>query len=76
VAVTKRIKEGLGSATELFELLQAEPIFRGVNFDAVADAKLFVGRSPEQVGEFIEAEVEPIRQRYATKLGQTAELKV
>ncbi len=76
VAVTNRIKEGLGSATELFELLQAEPIFRGVNFDAVADAKLFVGRSPEQVGEFVEAEVEPIRQRYATKLGQMAELKV
>ncbi len=76
VAVTNRIKEGVGSATELFELLQAEPIFRGVNFDAVTDARLFVGRSPEQVTEFVEAEVEPIRSRFAGKLGQRAELKV
>ena len=76
VAVTNRIKEGVGSATELFELLRAEPIFRGVNFDAVTDAKLFVGRSPEQVAEFVEAEVEPVRGRYAEKLGQRAELKV
>ena len=74
--MTNRIKEGVGSATELFELLRAEPIFRGVNFDAVTDAKLFVGRSPEQVAEFVEAEVEPVRGRYAEKLGQRAELKV
>ena len=76
VAVANRIKEGIGSATELFDLLRAETIFAGVNFDTVTDAKLFVGRSPEQVAEFIEAEVEPIRTRYAAKLGQRAELKV
>ncbi len=76
VAVTNRIKEGIGSATELFDLLRAETIFAGVNFDSVTDAKLFVGRSPEQVAEFIEAEVEPIRARYAAKLGQRSELKV
>ncbi len=76
VAVTNRIKEGVGTATELFELLRAEPIFRAVNFDTVTDARLFVGRSPEQVAEFVEAEVEPIRVRYAAKLGQRAELKV
>jgi len=76
VAVTNRIKEGVGSAMELFERLRAEKIFASVNFDAETDAKLFVGRSPEQVVEFIEAEVEPIRNRYASKLGQRAELKV
>ena len=76
VAVTGRIKEGIGSAAELFERLRAEPLFARVNFDAVADAKLFVGRSPEQVVEFVAAEVEPIRKRYASKLGQRADLKV
>ncbi len=76
VAVTNRIKEGIGSAVELFDLLKAEPIFAGVNFDAATDAKLFVGRSPEQVIEFVEGEVDPVRKRYAGKLGQRAELKV
>ncbi len=75
-AVTKRIKDGEGESTELFELLKAEPAFHGVNFEAATDAKLFVGRSPEQVTEFVEMEVEPIRRRYADKLGQRAELKV
>jgi len=76
VAVTNRIKEGVGSATELFDRLKAEPIFRGVNFDAATDAKLFIGRSSEQVMEFVEGEVEPVRRRYAGKLGLRAELKV
>nr|MCU0706247.1 adenylosuccinate lyase [Fimbriiglobus sp.] len=75
-AVTQRIKDGVGASTELFDRLKAEPAFAGVNFDAATDPRLYVGRSPEQVGEFIEAEVEPIRRRYADKLGQRAELKV
>lgn len=75
-AVTKRIKDGVGVSTELFDRLKAEPAFAGVNFEATTDARLFVGRSPEQVTEFVEMEVEPIRRRYADKLGQRAELKV
>lgn len=74
--VTKRIKEGVGVSTELFDRLKAEPAFKGVDFTAATDAKLFVGRSPEQVTEFVEMEVEPIRRRYADRLGQKAELKV
>ncbi len=74
--VTKRIKHGEGVSTELFDLLKAEPAFNGVNFESATDARLFVGRSPEQVTEFVEMEVEPVRRRYADKLGQRAELKV
>lgn len=74
--VTKRIKEGVGVSTELFDRLKAEAAFAGVDFAAATDASLFVGRSPEQVTEFVEMEVEPIRRRYADKLGQNAELKV
>ncbi len=75
-AVTKRIKDGVGVSTELFDRLKAEPAFAGVNFEAATDARLFVGRSPEQVTEFVEMEVEPIRRRYSDALGQKAELKV
>jgi adenylosuccinate lyase len=75
-AVTKRIKDGEGVSTELFDRLKGEPAFAGVDFAAATDANLFVGRSPEQVTEFVEMEVEPIRRRYADQLGQRAELKV
>jgi len=75
-AVTASIKEGVGTSTELFDRLKAEPVFARVDFAEATDARLFVGRSPEQVDEFVAAEVEPIRARYAGVLGQRAELKV
>ncbi len=75
-AVTASIKEGVGTSTELFDRLKAEPAFARVNFAAATDARLFIGRSPEQVNEFVADQVEPIRARYAGRLGQRAELKV
>jgi len=75
-AVTAKIKEGHGSSMEIIELLKAEHSFAGVDFGEVLDAGKFVGRSPEQVDEFIAAEVAPIRTRYAKVLGQKSELKV
>jgi adenylosuccinate lyase len=75
-AVTARIKDGVGVSTELFDRLKAEPAFAAVDFDAETDPRKFVGRSPEQVSEFVEMEVAPIRARYADRLGQRAELKV
>lgn len=74
--VTKRIKDGVGVSTELFDRLKKEPAFAKVDFAAATDASQFVGRSPEQVTEFVEMEVEPIRRRYADKMGQKTELKV
>jgi adenylosuccinate lyase len=75
-AVTARIKDGTGVSTELFDRLQREPAFAGVNFAAATDPLQFVGRSPEQVDEFVAAEVQPIRARYQHRLGQKSELKV
>jgi adenylosuccinate lyase len=75
-AVTAAIKAGVGQAKDLYTRLQQEATFRGVNFAAETNPRLFVGRAPEQVDEFITAVVEPIRQRYATVLGQQVELKV
>src|SRR5262249_55295080 len=64
-AVTARVKEGVGSPTELFDALREEGAFAKVDFDAVLDPRGFVGRAPEQVTEFVADSVEPIRHRYA-----------
>jgi adenylosuccinate lyase len=74
--VTARVKEGVGSPTELFDRLKTDRTFAGVDFAAVLDPKGFVGRAPEQVGEFLADHVEPIRKRYASAMGMKAELSV
>ncbi|MFO0824120.1 MAG: adenylosuccinate lyase [Gemmataceae bacterium] len=75
-AVTAKVKAGTGTTAELLERLK--PKLPGVNFEAFASqrAKEFVGRSPEQVVEFVAEHVEPIRKRYAGVLGMKAELHV
>ena len=75
-AVTARIKEGLGSSVELLERLKAEPAFGKVDFELLLDPRKFVGRAPEQVAEFLEEHIEPIRKRYAATMGMKAELSV
>jgi adenylosuccinate lyase len=77
--VTAGVKDGsLSSAALLDKLREEKSVFAGVDFDTVADTNpnLFIGRSPEQVDEFVASEVDPIRARYAGRLGQKAELKV
>ncbi|MFM8271759.1 MAG: adenylosuccinate lyase [Gemmata sp.] len=77
-AVTARVKAGEGSTAELLDRLRREAAFARVDFAAIAgqQAKDFVGRAPEQVDEFIVEHVAPIRQKYAGKLGGSAELHV
>jgi adenylosuccinate lyase len=77
-AVTERLKSGAGSSAELLERLRQDPAFATVDFDAIAGAAAseFVGRSPQQVSEFLEEHVAPIRSRYRDVLGMKAELHV
>jgi adenylosuccinate lyase len=77
-AVTARVKAGEGSTAELLEALKRAPAFAKVDFDRIAGAAAdeFVGRSPQQVTEFIDEHVGPVRTRYASALGKTAELHV
>ena len=75
-AVTARVKSGEGSAMELLERLRGEAAFAKVDFVAALDPRQFVGRSPQQVDEFIADHVAPIRARYSNVLGKTAELHV
>jgi adenylosuccinate lyase len=77
-AVTARVKTGEGTTAELLERLQRAPAFAKVDFAAIAgqQPQEFIGRSPEQVDEFLADHVAPIRERYKSVLGKTAELHV
>ena len=74
-AVTTALKAGAGS-NDLLDRLQAEPLLAEWISTAVLEQGQFVGRSPQQVDEFLAEEIEPIRQRYRSLLGQTAEVSV
>jgi adenylosuccinate lyase len=75
LAVTEALKTG-AETNDLLERLRRDPAFADVNFDRLGDQKAFVGRSPEQVDEFLAEVVEPIRRRYRELAGQTAEINV
>jgi adenylosuccinate lyase len=75
-AVTAKVKDGTGTTAELIDALKRDPSFKAVNFAATMEPRNYVGRSPEQVEEFLASHVEPIRKRYTAVLGEAAELKV
>ncbi len=60
-AVTAGIKSGTMTSRDLIARLQADPMFAGLNLAKELDPIRFVGRSPEQVDEFVMQEVEPVR---------------
>ncbi len=53
-----------GGENDLLERLRKDPAFAKVDVDAETSPEKFVGRASEQVEEFIESVVEPIRKRY------------
>lgn len=75
-AVTAGIKAGVMTSMELINRLQQDTAFAKLNVAEQLDAKKYIGRSAEQCDEFIEAEVLPIRSRYADQLGQRGEVTV
>ena len=68
--------EGGGGRNDLLDRLAAEPVFARVDFDSVLNRTSLVGRAPEQVDEFLNEVVEPIRRRYPRLLGQTDSVEV
>ncbi len=64
-----------GGANDLADRLAGDPAFAGCDLAAAMDPAQFVGRAPEQVDEFLEQVVAPIRARYPD-VGVAAELKV
>jgi adenylosuccinate lyase len=73
--VTARLKAGTGR-NDLLDRLEADPGFAGVDFAQFREPARLVGRAPQQVDEFLEQEIAPVRRRYAHLLRQTTELSV
>ena len=53
-----------GKPNDLLDRLAQDEAFAGVDLSALMDPQQFVGRSPEQVDEFIVEVIEPIREAY------------
>jgi adenylosuccinate lyase len=69
MAAARKIKED-GGDNDLLDRLRQDPAFAGVaaRFDEIVDPTRFVGRAPEQVDEFVAAEIEPMLAAYADEL--------
>ena len=65
-----------GKANDFLARVQSDAAFAGLNIEAVLTPASFVGRAPQQVEEFVASHVEPIRRRYAHKLGAGSDLRV
>jgi adenylosuccinate lyase len=65
-----------GKPNDLLARLQADAAFANVDIDSAMKPEDFVGRSPQQVDEFIASEVAPVRDKYKSLLGQQANLRV
>ena len=70
-----RVKQQ-GKSNDLIDRLKADGDFAKVDFAKVMNAKQYIGRSPEQVDEFIAEVVAPIRKRYRKQLNRKVDLKV
>jgi adenylosuccinate lyase len=75
LAVAAVLKGG-DSRNDLIDRIRADPAFAGLDFEDILDRAKFVGRAPEQVDEFIEQEVAPIRRRYSEHLEQKGEIEI
>lgn len=67
-----------GRRGDMRERLSADPAFADVagDLDALLDGERYVGRAPEQVEEFLGAEVDPILARFADEAVADAEIRV
>lgn len=59
-----------GRPNDLIQRLAGDEAFAGIDLEAALDPAHFVGRAPQQVDEFVEQVVTPIRQRYGRELLQ------
>ncbi|HEV3146306.1 MAG TPA: adenylosuccinate lyase [Gemmataceae bacterium] len=73
-AVTEGIKEG--RSNDLIERLRSDPAFASVNFADALKPQLYIGRSSQQVEEYLREEVEPLLQRYHGELELDSDVRV
>lgn len=67
-----------GEANPLRELIAADPAFAQIRgrMQQLLDPARYVGRAPQQVEEFVAAEVDPLLARHRALLGARAEVRV
>jgi adenylosuccinate lyase len=65
-----------GGRNDLIERIAADPAFSKINLACLLDAVQFVGRAPQQVDEFLDRQIEPIRAKYGDRLATDAEVRV
>lgn len=73
-AAALRVKSE-AETNDLLERLKSDPAYASLDIDELSDPSKFVGRAPEQVDEFIDEQVRPIRERYRDE-GLSAEVFV
>lgn len=73
----KHVKEE-GRDNDLLELIAADPAFhlKLEDLKKTMEPERYVGRSPEQVTDFLREEVAPVLERYRAALGEKAEIEV
>jgi adenylosuccinate lyase len=62
-----------GLPNDLIGRLKNDGAFAGIDLEGTLDARRYIGRAPEQVDVFIREQVDPVRKRYSTEVGGTAE---
>jgi len=75
LAAASRVK-AQGKDNDFLARLEADPAFRAVDVRALARAENFVGRSPEQVLEFLEEVVKPTLGRYRRRKKPASDVRV
>jgi adenylosuccinate lyase len=73
MAAVRRIKDE-GADNDLIDRFKADPAFAAVadRFDTILEPRAFVGRAPEQVDEFLAAELDPVLARLGPDLQAAA----
>jgi adenylosuccinate lyase len=63
LAAAQRLKDG-ASENDLLERLRNDPAWPPIDWGVVLDPRRYIGRSVQQVDQFLAQEIEPIRRRY------------
>ncbi len=65
-----------GLPNDLLDRLKSDSAFSGIDIDSLIDPLAFVGRSPEQVDDFLSTVIEPIRSRYGQEDAPSVQINV
>ncbi len=74
-AAAAQVKQ-FGKNNDLISRLKTDPAFKKADLKAILNPKLYIGRAPQQVDEFVKETITPIRRKYRKQLNKKVELNV